>query len=96
MSSNVGKNYKGLYLENLSQVISEKNIKPSDVRIIRHKNEIFGDLTDTPFNLWKKNPKDFKKLDAIQRQGAFGNQKYLLSFVATPYGETVLAKSYKI
>ena len=96
MSSNVGKNYKGLYLENLSQVISEKNIKPSEVRIIRHKNEIFGDLTDTPFNLWKKNPKDFKKLDAIQRQGAFGNQKYLLSFVATPYGETVLAKSYKI
>ena len=93
---NVNKNYRGLYFKSLNDAIEEKGIDPADVRIVRHHYEMFADLKDYPFNLWKSNKKEFKKLNSIQKLDAFGNQKILMSFVETPFKQTILAKTYKI
>ena len=88
--------FKPLYFETLDDVLNHFKLQPSEVRVIRHPFKLFGDLKKEPFFIWREGGKEFYRLNAFQKKNAFGNQKFLASFVATPEGQTIFTKLYKI
>ena len=88
--------FKPLYFETLDDVLNHFKLQPSEVRAIRHPFKLFGDLKKEPFFIWREGGKEFYRLNAFQKKNAFGNQKFLASFVATPEGQTIFTKLYKI
>ena len=88
--------FKPLYFQTFDEVLKKYNFLPEEVRILRHPFKRFGDLEKEPFFIWKDGGEEFYRLNAYQKQNAFGNQKFLASFVVTPDGQTILTKFYKI
>ena len=88
--------FKPLYFETFDEILNHFNLQSSEVRVIRHPFKLFGDLKKEPFFIWREGGKEFYRLNAFQKKNAFGKQKFLASFVATPEGQTVFTKLYRI
>lgn len=69
-------------------LLSATGIDPKDVRLLRHQDRRMNDGWTT-YNLWRRDPQEFRRYEATQGEDRFPKQGFVASFVADPLGDTV-------
>lgn len=77
-------------------LLSNADISPSEVRLLRHQNvtkECY-----TPYSLWRDNPAEFERYQSAQRSDrrAYFASRYWAGFVVPPDGSTLFVGLYEI
>jgi len=69
-------------------LLTAVGIKPNSVRLLRHQDSRMKQGWTT-YNLWRRNPAEFKRYESTQEPGKFKDATYVASFVVDPVGDIV-------
>lgn len=65
-----------------NDILRIADINPAEVRLVRHQD--LRSKKKSLFEVWRSTPKDFELYQSIQKPRAFGDAKYIASFVVAP------------
>ena len=65
-----------------NDILRIAGIDPSGVRLVRHQDQ--RSKEKSLYEVWRTTPKDFELYQSIQKPRAFGDAKYIASFVVAP------------
>ena len=75
-------------------LLREAGIDPADVKLVRHRDTRQPDRP-TPYELWRCADGRFDLYQKIQKRAVFKGARFVASFVATPFDETLFVGLYR-
>lgn len=84
-----------MHLLSFNQLLDKAGLPPGQTRLVRHQGGR-GALGKTPADLWRLNDCSFERYLEYQSDAAFGDAKYLATFIPGPAGETLFVGLYRV